>query len=353
MSSNFFEVNDVDFIVGGKTKVKKMSFSIENEGDIICLLGPSGIGKTTILRAIAGLQKIKNGQIKLKGKVLSSDKINIEPENRNISLAFQENSLFPHYSVEKNILLGAEKNSGNTDKQVTLNEIVDLLDISQILNQYPHQISAGEAQRASLARSLLSKPDLLLLDEPLSNVDQSHKEDIQEKIKKMLTKLKITTIIVTHDSYEAFYLGTKCGIILNNELKQYDDPYNVYHLPNSIEVVNFLNRGILVPAKVTSPKSLENDELGTITGNFVKPFPLGADVKLLIQPEDLEHDDKSNLKLEVVDRKFRGTNFIYTLKTIKNLLIPVFVHSHHIHQHDLQEKFGIKRPIHIEHLVCF
>ena len=353
MSNNFFEVKDVDFIVGGKTKVKKMSFSIENEGDIICLLGPSGIGKTTILRAIAGLQKIKNGQIKLKGKVISSDKINIEPENRNISLAFQENSLFPHYSVEKNILLGAEKNSGNTDKQVTFNEIVDLLDISQILNQYPHQISAGEAQRASLARSLLSKPDLLLLDEPLSNVDQSHKEDIQEKIKKMLTKLKITTIIVTHDSYEAFYLGTKCGIILNNELKQYDDPYNVYHLPNSIEVVNFLNRGILVPAKVTSPKSLENEELGTITGNFVKPFPLGADVKLLIQPEDLEHDDKSNLKLEVVDRKFRGTNFIYTLKTIKNLLIPVFVHSHHIHQHDLQEKFGIKRPIHIEHLVCF
>jgi iron(III) transport system ATP-binding protein len=350
---NFFEVKNVDFIIDGKTKVKNMSFSIEKEGDIVCLLGPSGIGKTTILRAIAGLQKIKNGHIKLKGKVLASDKINIEPENRNISLAFQENSLFPHYTVEKNILLGEEKNVDNKDKQISFKEIVDILDISQILNQYPHQISAGEAQRASLARSLLSKPDLLLLDEPLSNVDQSHKEDIQEKLKKMLSKLKITTIIVTHDSYEAFYLGSKCGIILNNQLKQYDDPYNVYHLPNSIEVVNFLNRGILIPAKVTSPKSLENEELGTITGNFVKPFALGSNVKLLIQPEDLEHDDKSNLQLEVVDRKFRGTNFIYTLKTIKNLLIPVFVHSHHIHQHDVQEKFGIKRPIHIEHLVCF
>ncbi len=350
---NFFEVKNVDFIIDGKTKVKNMSFSIEKEGDIVCLLGPSGIGKTTILRAIAGLQKIKNGHIKLKGKVLASDEINIEPENRNISLAFQENSLFPHYTVEKNILLGEEKNADNKDKQISFKEIVDILDISQILNQYPHQISAGEAQRASLARSLLSKPDLLLLDEPLSNVDQSHKEDIQEKLKKTLSKLKITTIIVTHDSYEAFYLGSKCGIILNNQLKQYDDPYNVYHLPNSIEVVNFLNRGILIPAKVTSPKSLENEELGTITGNFVKPFPLGADVKLLIQPEDLEHDDKSNLQLEVVDRKFRGTNFIYTLKTIKNLLIPVFVHSHHIHQHNVDEKFGIKRPIHIEHLVCF
>ena len=350
---NFFEVKNVDFIIDGKTKVKNMSFSIEKEGDIVCLLGPSGIGKTTILRAIAGLQKIKNGHIKLKGKVLASDEINIEPENRNISLSFQENSLFPHYTVEKNILLGEEKNADNKDKQISFKEIVDILDISQILNQYPHQISAGEAQRASLARSLLSKPDLLLLDEPLSNVDQSHKEDIQEKLKKMLSKLKITTIIVTHDSYEAFYLGSKCGITLNQELKQFDDPYNVYHLPNSIEVVNFLNRGILVPAKVTGKNTLENWDLGTIEGNFIKEYPEGSDVKLLLQPEDLEHDDSSNLKLEVVDRKFRGTNFIYTLKTSSNTLIPVFVHSHHIHQHEVDEKFGIKRPIHIDHIVCF
>ena len=204
-----------------------------------------------------------------------------------------------------------------------------------------------------MARSLVSQPDLLMLDEPLSNVDQSFKEEIQVELKQILTNSKITTIIVTHDSYEAFYLGTKCGIILDGQLKQYDDPYNVYHLPNSVEVVNFLNRGILIPAEVTSPKSLENEDLGTITGNFARPFPIGSKVKLLIQPEDLEHDDSSNLKLEVVDRKFRGSNFIYTLKTLSNKLIPVFVHSHHIHQHEVDEKFGIKRPIHIDHIVCF
>ena len=95
------------------------------------------------------------------------------------------------------------------------------------------------------------------------------------------------------------------------------------------------------------------DSLGTITGNFIKPFPIGSKVKLLIQPEDLQHDDTSNLKLEVVDRKFRGTNFIYTLKTQKGEHIPVFVHSHHIHQHEKSEKFGIKTPIFIDHLVCF
>ena len=351
--NNFFEVQNVDFAVGGKAKVRNVSFSIKNEGDIVCLLGPSGIGKTTILRTIAGLEKLNKGKIELKGKILSSEKINVEPEHRNISLAFQDNSLFPHYSVKKNIYLGSERNKNKKSQKIKYDDLIDLLDISQVLDKFPHQISAGEAQRVSLARSLVTQPDLLLLDEPLSNVDQSFKEEIQEKLKKILNDSKITTIIVTHDSYEAFYLGSKCGIILDKKLKQYDDPYNVYHLPNSIEVVNFLNRGTLIPAEVTSPKSLENKDLGTITGNFVKPFPIGSKVKLLIQPEDLHHDDSSNLKLDVVDRKFRGTNFIYTLKTPNNSLIPVFVHSHHIHQHEINEKFGVKRPIHIDHIVCF
>ena len=353
MSKNFFEIKNVDFNVGGKTKVKNVSFSIENEGDVICLLGPSGIGKTTILRTIAGLEKIKKGSIKLNGKTISSEKNNVEPENRNVSLAFQDNSLFPHYTVEKNILLGSERNKEKRKKKLTLKDIVDLLDIFHILNKYPHEISAGEAQRASLARSLITQPDLLLLDEPLSNVDQSFKEEIQVRLKKILNQLKITTIIVTHDSYEAFYLGSKCGIILDQQLKQFDDPYKVYHFPNSVEVVNFLNRGILIPAKVTGKNTLENWDLGTIEGNFIKEYPKGSNVQLLLQPVDLEHDDRSNLKLEVVDRKFRGTNFIYTLKTPSNTLIPVFVHSHHIHQHEVDEKFGIKRPIHIDHIVCF
>ena len=352
MGKNFLEIDNVTFAASEKSKVNNVSLTIENEGDIICLLGPSGIGKTTILRTIAGLEKIQSGTISLKNKIISSKNVHIEPENRNISLAFQDNSLFPHYNVIQNIQFGAERNK-KKKKTLTIDEVVEFLHLDHIKDKFPHQISSGEAQRAALARALLSKPDLLLLDEPLSNVDQSFKEEIQVKLKQILTDLKITTIIVTHDSYEAFYLGSKCGIILDSQLKQYDDPYNVYHFPNSIEVVNFLNRGILIPAKVTGENSLENEDLGTIKGNYINDYPEGANVQLLLQPEDLEHDDKSNLKLEVVDRKFRGTNFIYTLKTLSNLLIPVFVHSHHIHQHEVDEKFGIKRPINIDHIVCF
>ena len=353
MKNKFLEIKNVDFSIGGKVKVKNVSFSIEKEGDIICLLGPSGIGKTTILRTIAGLEKIDKGSIELNGKLMSSNKKHVEPEHRNISLAFQENSLFPHYSVKKNILLGEEKNKNKVNKKIHFKDIIKLLDISKILEKYPHEISAGEAQRASLARSLLTQPDLLLLDEPLSNVDQSFKEEIQVRLKKILSKLKITTIIVTHDSYEAFYLGSKCGIILKQKLKQFDDPYKVYHFPNSVEVVNFLNRGILIPAKVTGENSLENDDLGLIEGKFIKYHPKGSNVQLLLQPEDLEHDDSSNLKLEVVDRKFRGTNFIYTLKTLSEKLIPVLVNTHHHEIHEINDKFGIKRPIRLEHIVCF
>ena len=351
MKKSFLEIENVTFAASNKNKVNNVSFNIENEGDVVCLLGPSGIGKTTILRTIAGLEKINSGKIVLNDRILSSKEKHVEPEKRNISLAFQDNSLFPHYTVFENISFGAERNKRK--KKLKIDDVVSFLHLDHIINKYPHQISSGEAQRASLARSLLSMPDLLLLDEPLSNVDQSFKEEIQVKLKQILSEYKITTIIVTHDSYEAFYLGSKCGIILNGQLKQYDDPYNVYHFPNSVEVVNFLNRGILIPAKVTGENSLENKDLGTIEGNFIKHYPKGSEVKLLLQPEDLEHDDKSNLKLEVVDRKFRGTNFIYTLKTPSEMLIPVFVHSHHIHQHEVDEKFGIKRPIHIDHIVCF
>ena len=292
MDKNFLEIKDVTFEASKTNKVNNVSFNIEKEGDIICLLGPSGIGKTTILRSIAGLTKIKSGKILLKNKVISSKDVHIEPENRNISLSFQDNCLFPHYNIIQNIQLGAEKNK-KKKQSISVDEIIKFLNLEKIKDKFPHQISAGEAQRTALARSLITKPDLLLLDEPLSNIDQSFKEEIQVKLKKILKDSKITTIIVTHDSYEAFYLGNKCGIILDGQLKQFDDPYNVYHFPNSTNVVNFLNRGILIPAKVTGENSLENKDLGTIKGNFIKHYPKGSEVQLLLQPEDLEHDDKS------------------------------------------------------------
>ena len=352
MINNFLEIQNTTFVASKLNKVLDFNLTIKNEGDIICLLGPSGIGKTTILRSIAGLQKIPKGSISLKGKILSSDIEHIEPEKRNVALSFQDNSLFPHYTILDNINFGAKRNR-NAKYNFVAQELIDVLHLQGLEKKFPHQISAGEAQRVSLARSLMSKPELLLLDEPFSNIDESLKVELQLNIKKILKKNKITTIMVTHDSYEAFYMADYCGIILSQTMKQYDSPYNIHHYPNSIEVVNFLNKGILVDAKVLDDNSVEHKCLGIIKGDFVKKYPKGTAVKLLVQPEDLEHDDKSSLQLKIIDRKFRGTNFIYTLKTKNNDLIPVFVHSHHIHQHEVEENFGIKTPIYIDHLVCF
>ena len=356
MSKNFFEIRNGHFAASEKNKVNKVNLKIEKQGDIVSLLGPSGVGKTTILRTIAGLQKINSGEIYLKNKIISSDNFHLEPEKRNIALSFQDNSLFPNYKVIDNINFGKKRSNGN-GITLNVNDIIKLLHIDPILEKYPHQISAGEAQRVSLARSIMSKPDLLLLDEPFSNIDQSLKDEIQYSVKNLLKEISLTTILVTHDSFEAFSIADKCGIILNQELKQYDVPYNVHHEPNSIDVANFLNKGIFIDVKVIDSECavhrLKHDELGEIRGKLSNNFTSGSKVKLLLQPEDLIHDDQSNLKLDVVDRKFRGTNFIYTLKTKKGEHLPVFVHSHHIHQHEKNEKFGIKTPIYIDHLVCF
>ncbi len=352
MPENFFEIQNGNFTASEKNKVNNVNLVIEKQGEIISLLGPSGIGKTTILRTIAGLQKLSGGKIKLRDTILASDETHIEPEKRNVALSFQDNSLFPNYKVIDNIKFGEKRSNGHVSN-IDVKEIIKLLRIEPILEKYPHQISAGEAQRVSLARSLMSKPDLLLMDEPFSNIDQSLKGELQSNIKKMLKKLEITTIMVTHDSYEAFYMGDKCGIILDQKLEQYNTPYNIYHYPNSIKIVNFLNRGVLVKAKVIDNETLENSELGKIKGHLVNKFSKGTVVKLLLQPDDLKHDDKSDLKLEVIDRKFRGTEFIYLVKTKNNDLIPISVDSHHGHYHEIKEKFGVKKPIYIDHLVCF
>ena len=352
MSQNFFEIINSTFAASEKNKVFNFNLKVEKPGEIICLLGPSGVGKTTILRSIAGLQKLIKGEIFLKGNLLSSESFHIEPEKRNIALSFQDNCLFPHYNVIDNINFGS-KRKNNLNYNIKTEQLINLLHLNNLEKKFPHEISAGEAQRVSLARSLMSKPDLLLMDEPFSNIDQSLKGELQSNIKKMLKKLEITTIMVTHDSYEAFYMGDKCGIILDQKLEQYNTPYNIYHYPNSIKIVNFLNRGVLVKAKVIDNETLENSELGKIKGHLVNKFSKGTVVKLLLQPDDLKHDDKSDLKLEVIDRKFRGTEFIYLVKTKNNDLIPISVDSHHGHYHEIKEKFGVKKPIYIDHLVCF
>ena len=155
MSNKFLEIQNVTFSASNLNKVKNVSFTIKNEGEIVSLLGPSGIGKTTILRTIAGLQKLDEGKIFLKDNLISSINYNLEPEKRNIALSFQDNSLFPNYTILENINFGAKRNS-NSKFKYSAEDLIKILKLDGLSKKYPHQISAGEAQRVSLARSLTS-----------------------------------------------------------------------------------------------------------------------------------------------------------------------------------------------------
>jgi len=352
LMNNFFEFNCVNFFLPNKIILEKITFSIEKRGQCVCLLGPSGVGKTTILKSIAGLKLISSGEITLNKKILSNQNTFIEPEKRNISLSFQDNALFPHLNIEENIKLGITKNK-NASFIFSKDELMNLFYITELKKKYPHEISAGEAQRACVVRSICRNPDLLLLDEPFANLDQNLKEKIQDNLKLILKKSGLTSIIVTHDKNEAFYLGDYCGILLNKKLVQFDTPYNIHHKPNSREIVEFFNRGVLLPAKVTGKNSLFNEDLGEIKGEFTKSFSTNQSVNLLIQPEDLIYDEKSELKFDIIEKKFRGANFIYILKTKNNKKIPVLVHSHNQSELLNANKFGIKKPIYIDHLICF
>ena len=230
--NNYFEVKNATYRASKKKKVSNVSFKIKKKGEIICFLGPSGIGKTTMLRTIAGLQNLESGEIFLNGKKISSPHYSLQPEKRNIALSFQDNCLFPHKNISENINLGLKKNLNNKFKY-NFSDLISIFQLNDIKDKYPHEISSGEAQRVSIARSLMSNPDLLLLDEPFSNIDISLRNDLQMRIKKIIKDNNITTIVVTHDSNEAFYLADKCGIFTNGMLKQFDTPYNIYHYPNS------------------------------------------------------------------------------------------------------------------------
>ena len=349
--NDFLIVTDLSCEINSSVILDKLSFSIRNKGEIISFLGPSGVGKTTLIRCIAGLEKISSGEIVMNGSLYSTKKNSIEPEKRNMALSFQENCLFPNKTVLENIDIGFSRKK--KPLKLTKNNLINLFNLSEIVSKYPHEISSGEIQRAQILRALISNPDLLLLDEPFSNIDQDQREELQTNLKRVLKDNNIPTIIVTHDINEAFYMSDKCGVLIKNSIVQFDTPYNIHHYPNSKEVMQFISRGSLIKVKVLDKETVFHEKLGKIKGNFINKHAIGKTVKLLIQAEDLVHSDKSDLKFKVVDKRFLGTNFIYFLKISNKETLPILVHSHHTHQHNVNDFFGIKTPIYIKHLVCF
>jgi len=259
--------------------IRNLNFSV-NKGEIVSFIGESGSGKTTFLKCLAGLEKINSGSIKLNGKILNDDTTFVNPNIRKIGFVFQDYPLFPHINVLENITINLEKSFFSK-----LDYILQLTNLKDLCERFPDQLSGGEQQRVCLARALVREPDLLLLDEPFSNLDSSIKFTIQEEIHKIIKQTKTTTILVTHDIKDTFNISDKILIFKAGILQQYDNPVNMYCNPVNCYCAKILG------------------ELNQVTIN---------DKTYFIRPEKIKLTEKSKFKAKVEKSLFAGKEYKIT-----------------------------------------
>ena len=260
----------------GSPLIKKLNFSVK-KGEIISFIGESGSGKTTLLKCIAGLEKINDGQIILNSLVLNDDRVFIKPQKRKIGFIFQDYPLFPHLSLIDNITFNLDKSFFKN-----LPYMLNLTGLENLVSRFPHQLSGGEQQRACIARSLIREPDLLLMDEPFSNLDSSIKGSMIDEIYKILKQTKTTTILVTHDINDSLNISDRILVFKAGVLQQYADPVKIYCEPVNCycaKVLGGLNK-IFVNGKVS-----------------------------YIRPENIRVVKKSSFKVLVEKCYFQGRDF--------------------------------------------
>ena len=316
-------------------------------GRIGCLLGPSGCGKSTVLRAICGFEPIQAGEITLDKQVVSSPETTLAPEKRRVGVVFQDYALFPHLTNAQNVAFGL-RGLSKKDALLKAEEWLERVGLKNVGSRYPHELSGGQQQRVALARAMAPEPELLLLDEPFSNLDVDLRERLAGEIRDILKANGTTALLVTHDQFEAFAIADDIGVMVDGRLVQWDSAYNLYHRPASRFVASFVGYGVFVPG-VTRPGPAVEIELGTL------PLPQssyglpGEQVDVLLRADDIVHDDDSPLQAEVLTKAFRGGDFLYTVKLDSGQELLTMVPSHH--DHAIGEKIGIK--IVADHVVTF
>ncbi len=217
--------------------------------ELFCLLGGSGCGKSTLLRMLAGFEQPTSGSIEIDGQ----DMAGLPPHQRRVNMMFQSYALFPHMTVEKNIAYGLKRDGvGKAEIQDRVAEILQLVQLEQFAKRKPHQLSGGQCQRVALARSLIKRPNLLLLDEPLGALDKKLREETQFELMKIQEDLGVTFVVVTHDQEEAMTLSSRIGVMENGEIVQVDEPFNIYERPNSRFVADFIGSINLFEGRVSN-----------------------------------------------------------------------------------------------------
>ena len=316
-------------------------------GEIACLLGHSGCGKTTALRAVAGFEQPERGRIALQGRTLSDGRLFVPPHLRRIGMVFQDYALFPHLNVADNIAFGLSGRSAEARK-ARVAELLALIGLPDYGGHYPHQLSGGQQQRVALARALAPKPELVLLDEPFSNLDADLRTRLSKEVRSLLKQENTSALLVTHDQQEAFAMADKIGIMADGRLQQWDTPYNLYHNPATPAIAGFIGQGVLLRGQMSGSHCVRL-ALGEFCGVVPHHCQSCREVDVLLRPDDVVHDDNSPVSAEVLDKDFKGSYFIYTLKLDSGETVLAHVPSHH--NHPIGSRIGIR--LELEHLIAF
>ncbi len=324
-------------------------------GQIGVLIGPSGCGKTSLLRAVAGLERLAAGRIVMGGQVLSDATVGVHlsPEARRIGMVFQDYALFPHLSVADNVGFGVA-HLPRSERAARVQQMLDLVGLSQAARRAPHQLSGGQQQRVALARALAPRPDLLLLDEPFSSLDVDLRERLAQEVRGILKESGTTALFVTHDQLEAFAVGDVIGVMNHGHLDQWDDAYTLYHRPATRFVAQFIGHGVFTPAQIVACDHgpCVHTALGELADLAECPLPLAypdGKCDVLLRADDIVHDDASPVKAQIERKAFRGSEFLLTLRLASGERVMAHVPSHH--DHEVGEWIGI-RPA-VDHVVTF
>jgi len=273
------------------------AFTLDVEvGSLVALVGPSGCGKTTALRAIAGFEQPVSGRIRIRDELVSGDGVMVPPERRNVGMVFQDYALFPHISVEENVGYGVT----GSDRVQRVNEVLALVGLDDRRDRFPHELSGGEQQRVALARALAPDPDVVLLDEPFSNLDAPHRERMRRELRKILKTARVTAILVTHDQAEALAIADVIAVMRKGRIRQVGAPDEVYAAPVSPWVAKFLGDAVLFEGTVSG------GSVSTVLGSVLTSLPDGTSTKVMIRPEWIMPTASEDGSGVVVDREFYG-----------------------------------------------
>lgn len=339
------EVHDAAVGYDGHPVLEGLSLVLE-AGQIGCLLGPSAAGKTTLLRAIAGFEPLLHGRIAAGDQVLAGQGVDLAPEHRKIGMVFQDHALLPHLSVLDNVRFGLFRQPRSLALQ-RAREMLDLVGLADTGKRYPHQLSGGQQQRVALARALAPQPRLVLLDEPFSSLDPDLRERLALDVRTALKSAGVGALMVTHSQIEAFAMADRIGVIGQGRLQQWSSAYDLYHRPLTRFVADFVGEGAFLPARVSGPMQISTPFGGATARNITAP--VGTDITLLLRPDDVVHDDDAPLKAQIVQRHFRGAQFLYTLRLDSGHEVLSLVPSHHDHQ--IGQRIGVRMEL--DHVIVF